>query len=128
MCIAFNQFARLINPFRVMLASWSHLANTAAVMQMVFEADTDLVFLDGIAGKWYIARTDRVYFMDQLQYCIYRITERVRTIIFACFLINRTCFEDARVRFFGNADRWIALSVFEEDVIMRLILFDQVVL
>ena len=66
--------------------------------------------------------------MDQLQHNIYRITKTIWPVIFATFLIDGSRLEDPGVWFFRDTDRRIALPVFEQNVIVRLILLDEVVL
>ena len=65
--------------------------------------------------------------MYQLQYHINRITKTIWPVIFATFLIDGSRLEDPGVWFFRDADRRIALPVFEQDVIMWLVLLDEVV-
>ena len=65
--------------------------------------------------------------MDQLQHNIYRFTITIWPVIFATFLIDGSRLEDPGVWFFRDTDRRIALPVFEQNVIVRLILLDEVV-
>jgi hypothetical protein len=66
--------------------------------------------------------------MDQFQHHIYGIPEAVWTIVLSTPLIDSPRLEDPRVGFFRNADRGIRLSVLEQNIVMRLILLDQVIL
>lgn len=66
--------------------------------------------------------------MDQLQHNIYGITKTIWPVIFPTFLIDGSRLEDPGVWFFRDTDRRIALPVFEQNVIVRLILLDEVVL
>ena len=65
--------------------------------------------------------------MNQLQHNIYGITKTIWPVIFATFLIDGSRLEDPGVWFFRDTDRRIALPVFEQDVIMWLVLLDEVV-
>ena len=66
--------------------------------------------------------------MDQFQHNIYGVAKTIRTIILTTFLIDGSRLEDPGVWFFRDTDRRIALSVFEQNVIVRLILLDEVIL
>ena len=66
--------------------------------------------------------------MYQFKHHIYRIAEAVGTVILSVLLVDGSRFEDARVRFTGDAYTWIRLSILQQNVIMRLVLFDEVVL
>ena len=65
--------------------------------------------------------------MNQVQYRVNGVAEAVRPIILSRLFIDRSRFEDSRIRFFGDAYTRIAFSVFEQYVVMRLVLLDEVV-
>ena len=75
-----------------------------------------------------IAGTDRIEFVYQLQYQLYRIAEAVGSVILSAFLIDHPRFEDPGEWFARNAYVRIALPVFEQDVIARMVLLDEIVL
>jgi hypothetical protein len=103
------------------------LTDTAAVLQVVFEADTYLLFLDGIGCNRDITGPNRVEFMDQFKDSIYRIAETIGSVVLTGFLIDGTSLEYPRERLSCDTDTGITLSVFEQDVIVRLILLDEVI-
>ena len=95
---------------------------------MIFEAYLYFLFLDGIGCYRQVAGTDRIEFMNQIQYGLNRITETIGSVILTCFLIDGTCFKDPGVGFFGDANGWITFSVLEQNIVMRLVLLNEVVL
>ena len=127
MGVTFDQFSRLVNPLRIFLFAFS-FTDAATIFQMILKTHPHLLFLDGIIGYWNVTSSDGIDFVDQIQYGIHSITETVRTVILTDFLIDRSCLKDSRIRFFGDADTRVRFPVFEQDVIMRLILLDEVIL
>jgi hypothetical protein len=66
--------------------------------------------------------------MDQFKDSIYRIAETIGSVVLTGFLIDGTSLEYPRERLSCDTDTGITLSVFEQDVIVRLILLDEVIL
>ena len=126
MRVTFNQFARLIYPLGIMFSTFS-LTDTAAVLEVVFETDTYLLFLDGIGCNRDITGSNRVELMNQFKDSIYRIAETIRSVVLTGFLVDGTSLEYPRERLSCDTDTGITLSVFEQDVIVRLILLNEVV-
>ena len=66
--------------------------------------------------------------MDQFQYQIYRVAKTIGTVVLSCFFVYCPCLEDTGILLLGNTDTWIGFAVLEQDVIVRLVLLDEVVL
>lgn len=66
--------------------------------------------------------------MYQFNYQIHCIAETVRTVVVSPLAVDRPCFEDTRVGLARDADTRVRLAVFEQNVVVRLVFLDQVVL
>ena len=95
---------------------------------MVFQAHFELPPRYLLRCHRHVATADGEQLMDKFNHQIHRVAETVRTIVIAPFLIDGACLEDTRVGFSRDADAGIRLAVFEQDIVMRLILLDEVVL
>ena len=75
----------------------------------------------------HITSSNRVELKDQFEYGIYRIAETIWSVVFTGFLVDRASLEYPWERLSCDTDTGITLSVFEQDVIVRLILLNEVV-
>ena len=66
--------------------------------------------------------------MDQLEHQVHRIAETEGAVVLAQALVDRTGLEDSRIGFAGDADTRVGLAVLEQDIVVRLILLDKIVL
>ena len=89
------------------------LAYATTVLQMVFEAHANLLFLDGIGCYWDIASPYRVQFMNQFQYGFNGIPVTVRTVILPFPFVNSSRLEYPGEWFSRDTDTWIGLAVLE---------------
>jgi hypothetical protein len=65
--------------------------------------------------------------MDQFENGIYRIAETIGSVVLTGFLVDSTSLEYPRERLSCDTDTGITLSVFKQDVIVRLILLNEVI-
>ena len=66
--------------------------------------------------------------MYHFQHQVNRIGEAIRPEVFSCFFVHLARLEDTRIRLFGDTYTRIAFAVLQEDIVVRLIAFDEVVL
>ena len=66
--------------------------------------------------------------MNDIEYQIYGACPAVRTEVFAMKLIDSARFEYPRIGFSSNADTGITFAILEEDIIVRLITLNQIIL
>ena len=87
------------------------LTDTAAVLEVVFEADTNLLFLDGIGSNRDITSPNRVELMDQFENGIYRIAKTIGSVVLTGFLVDGTSLEYPGERLSCDTDTGVTLPV-----------------
>lgn len=66
--------------------------------------------------------------MNQLQNQVQCVPKTIRTKVLAHALDNLPCLEYPRIIFPRNANTWVTLSIFQQDIIVRLMLLDKIIL
>ena len=66
-----------------------------------------------------------IEFLDQMKYPSHATHMGVWAIISTPFLVDRTGFEDAREGLVGDTDGRVGLTVFQQDIITRIVLLDE---
>ena len=116
------------NVFVVLLCRHALLTDTATLLNMVFEANLVLAFLHPLRCHRCVTGADRIELMNQFEHRISCIGKTVWSKIFRTSFVHLTSFEYARIRLARDTYIWITLAVFKQNVVVRLILLDKVVL
>ena len=103
-------------------------ADAATGTEMVLEADFVFAVVHTPLGHIGVAGTNRVEFVYQLYHQVHRIAETIGPVVLPCAFHDMACLEDTRKLLLGNADTRITLAVLQQDVVMRLVFLDEVVL
>ena len=127
-CIAFNDFSSIIDIRLILLSAHARLAYATAVLDVVFEAYLIFALLNLRFIEPLLAGPKRVELMNDIEYQIYGACPAVRTEVFAMKLIDSARFEYSRIGFSSNADTGITFAILEENIIVRLITLNQIIL
>ena len=98
-----------------------------AVVDVVFQAGFVLALLDPFSCDGEVTAAGFVQLLDEIQHLIHIRYVRVGAEIAACSLVDGARLEDAREEFVGNTDAGVGLSVFQEDIVARIVLLDETV-
>ena len=92
---------------------------------MVVEADFVFACLNALLCDWLTTGARVVELFDERKNGLHRHHVRVGTVVGAPFLVDGSCAEDAWEEFVGDADGRIGLTVFQQNVIPRIVLLNE---
>ena len=112
----------------VFLQALQTLAWSFATLDVIFEADLVAALRDALGRQRIFTGPDRIKLLEHLKHHLCRKDGRVGTIILGTVADNIPGLEDTREILVLDDDRGIGLVVFQQDVVTRTVLLDQVVL
>ena len=126
--VSFQDFSRLLDVLLIVFLALFPYAGPHTFLDVIIQTDLVSSRCNALFRQSGIASTRMIEFLDQMEYASHATHMGVRTIIGAPFLVDRTGLEDAREGLVGDADGRVGLTVFQQDIIARIVLLDERVL
>ena len=128
MCIAAYDLLGRLNILGVLLTRDALLAYTATLADVVLQTHLVFAAFYTLGRHRCITGTQRVERVNKVEHRICRVAETIRPEVLRSAAFLLAGLEYTRISLTCDADIRIALTVLEQDIIVRLILLDQVVL
>ena len=126
--IPFQDFTCLHDVFLVFLVALLVGTGAHAALDVIVQADLIFSALYPLFGDGSMAGAGFVQLLDDVEYGIHRADVAVGPKVGAPFLVDGAGLEDARQVFVGDADAGVGLPVFQQHVVARIVLLDELIL
>ena len=125
--ISFQNLFDFIDVSKVFFVCLLSDARAFAVLDVVFQAYTELPVSDVFGSQSMAASAKRIQFFDQFQQSIHRWNVAVWAIISRTVSDDVPCLENAWKVFVAHADGRVGLVVLQQDIVARSVFFDEIV-
>ena len=126
--ISFEDLLYLRHVLLILLQRLQPFARPFAPLDMVFEADLKLSPGNGLRCQRIFAGTNRIKFFQHLEHDPCGENRRIGPIVLGAVSDNIACLIDPGEVFVLHDNRRIGLVVFQQDIVSRTILLDEVIL